>query len=365
MTKKGPENLQQTKISIISFVKIDLVIYYVIEVRFGLKFWRVNRRYKEFSSLHSKLRYNFGNIISIPGKTLFKIREYDILESRRIRLERFLKQCFKRGDLFSSEDFLSFLKINKYNPECEVSTLKCGRTHKSGKLGFRDIRFIGQTGYFVAVSGQMKTTGRIFNKVKGISKKKSKPKKVEGLEGEETLVEGGPEAVQDTVKDSQAQGSLGLYKMIVLEGEQEMAEGEAIMQPVEVLNYKSQAICIDYNPDKSNVAVGLDNGEVHIYNVNYSEEETSEPRFKQVFKEKAHSGRVMGVYQQNKTNKLISIGEDKKLKSHGIDNGLLAYESQLSNQKLTLMKVNEETQTALVTDRKGQLYFVDISNVRT
>ena len=66
------------------------VTYYVIKVKCEGNKWDMKRRYNEFAVLKKDLATNHGNLPSMPGKTLWKIKKDDFLEKRRSGLEIFL-----------------------------------------------------------------------------------------------------------------------------------------------------------------------------------------------------------------------------------------------------------------------------------
>ena len=56
--------------------------------------WEVERRYREFSELNDVLKKTHANLPSLPGKTLFALKEHTDLENRRSGLEKYLKVAF-------------------------------------------------------------------------------------------------------------------------------------------------------------------------------------------------------------------------------------------------------------------------------
>ena len=53
--------------------------------------WTVEKRYSEFDELVKNLKSLFGNLPSLPGKTMFKLKEKHELDERMNLLDKFLK----------------------------------------------------------------------------------------------------------------------------------------------------------------------------------------------------------------------------------------------------------------------------------
>ena len=54
------------------------------------------KRYSEIDFLHKTLSKLYPNIPPMPGKTIFKIKNRDALESRKKQLELFLKEVTEK-----------------------------------------------------------------------------------------------------------------------------------------------------------------------------------------------------------------------------------------------------------------------------
>lgn len=88
------------------------VVLYVIEVNVNGTKWEIKKRYSEFAELRQDLLQNNGNIPSMPGKTIFRLKRADQINKRRNGLETFLKKIVDRKDLYGNERFLEFLKVS-------------------------------------------------------------------------------------------------------------------------------------------------------------------------------------------------------------------------------------------------------------
>lgn len=97
------------------FQRGDEVVLYVVKINVNGTKWELKKRYSEFSDLRTDLLQNNGNIPTMPGKTLFKLKRPDQINKRKDGLEDFLKKIVDRQDLYGNERFLEFLKVrNKF-----------------------------------------------------------------------------------------------------------------------------------------------------------------------------------------------------------------------------------------------------------
>ena len=120
----------------------------------------------------------------------------------------------------------------------------------------------------------------------------------------------------------------------------------------------SQGICIAFSKKLMMVAIGMDSGEVIVYKLN-----DFGKNIKQIFKEKAHSKRVMGVAFIDKRKLLYSIGEDGHIRCTNLTQLFVMSEALVSESKLTCMKIHQPSNTAVITDRTGTIFFYNIFSV--
>lgn len=55
------------------------------------KSWELEKRFKEFDSLHATLKVVFTGLPELPGKSLLAMKEATALEKRRAGLEKYLQ----------------------------------------------------------------------------------------------------------------------------------------------------------------------------------------------------------------------------------------------------------------------------------
>jgi len=76
----------------------------------------MEKRYSHFASLYKNLNKTFANMPPMPKKTLFKIKDPNKLEIRRMGLENFMRGIVGRTDIFNNPVCRHFLEVDKHAP---------------------------------------------------------------------------------------------------------------------------------------------------------------------------------------------------------------------------------------------------------
>ena len=97
------------------YIDKKTVTFYEVEVTSHItqKTWICSRRYNEFKTLHASLSKIYVNLPAIPGTSFFKITSEDQLNKRKVELEKFLRECVQRKDIFLNTEFRTFLELEK------------------------------------------------------------------------------------------------------------------------------------------------------------------------------------------------------------------------------------------------------------
>ena len=67
------------------------VVYYKINLKSGNHQWTLEKRYSDITQLHEDLSKNHGNLPAIPPKTLFPLKKYEDIDSRRMKLDAYIQ----------------------------------------------------------------------------------------------------------------------------------------------------------------------------------------------------------------------------------------------------------------------------------
>lgn len=135
--------------------------------------------------------------------------------------------------------------------------------------------------------------------------------------------------------------------------------GEYSYDKLWMKNFKSQAICIEWNKQMGVIAVGCDNGTLDILSFDPATPLT----FEEVYSEKVHSGRIMSIHIDPIRNLIYTIGEDKYLKSTELRLREITSSCKVSSAKLTCLQVDTVNQIGYISDRKGNIFVYDLLNV--
>lgn len=76
----------------------------------------MEKRYSHFAALYKMLNKTFANMPPMPKKTLFKIKDQNKLELRRMGLENFMRGIVSRTDIFNNPTARHFLEVDKHAP---------------------------------------------------------------------------------------------------------------------------------------------------------------------------------------------------------------------------------------------------------
>ena len=121
------------------YVDKKTVTFYEVEITSHItqKSWTIERRYNEFKTLHGSLSKIYVNLPPIPGTSFFKITSEEQLNKRKIQLEKFLRECVQRKDIFLNSEFRLFLDLEKNAPEVLANDVKNKYEYKKLPLGVR------------------------------------------------------------------------------------------------------------------------------------------------------------------------------------------------------------------------------------
>ena len=134
--------------------------FYKISCKLADQKWVLKKRYKEFHSLHSDLKFSHGNLPSIPGKTLFSLKKPDEIEKRKTGLNSFVQGIVKRPDLYSNASFLQFFKIDKKRPDLHINQMESLGKVTHSFMGYRDIQILPQQRIFFSIVSDMNAISR-------------------------------------------------------------------------------------------------------------------------------------------------------------------------------------------------------------
>uniref|UniRef100_A0A8D8D005 Nischarin n=2 Tax=Culex pipiens TaxID=7175 RepID=A0A8D8D005_CULPI len=134
----------ETSISIPRVITVDGVNYYEVMVKCGLVMWTVNRRYRDFDDLHSKLVQERSVAKDkLPPKKVIGNRSPTFLKKRQEALEQYLKEMLIFLKVTMPREFVEFLEFHRYDIIFLAQNLACsfflrGETFlaKSKKYGF-------------------------------------------------------------------------------------------------------------------------------------------------------------------------------------------------------------------------------------
>jgi len=291
--------------------------------------WEVDRRYREFNELHDSLKKTHANLPSLPGKSLFSLKDHNDLETRRAGLEKYLRTIITRQDIVNNEALKRFLHLDNFAPETTVHPPKDIGELGGMVYGVRDFCYEPEKGLILVATSDMSVTSRVDSYLTNMK-----------MPWEKELQKGAHVTV-GTV-ECYVQQDLSTYKF----------------EKLWTKTFQVQVICLYWEPVSNLLAVGQDDGTITVLKVladiNYI-------KYDEVATNKVHAQRVMGVYLDSTTGLCYSVSEDKKLKVFDYTKNDVISELSPSSASLTGMHVHVETKRAFFTNRAGQSFIYDLS----
>eukprot|EP01017_Pseudomicrothorax_dubius_P028231 TRINITY_DN3344_c0_g1_i5.p1 TRINITY_DN3344_c0_g1~~TRINITY_DN3344_c0_g1_i5.p1 ORF type:complete len:282 (-),score=74.70 TRINITY_DN3344_c0_g1_i5:62-907(-) len=237
----------------------------VVNSRDGKK-WELEKRFKDFDTLHQALKRVFSNIPDLPSKSLWTLSEAAQIERRREQLEKYMQLLVGRPDILNSEVMRMFLQIENFAPDAVVNPPKLLQEISSFVLGVRDFKYEVEKGLLFVGISDMNPASRIDSYLTNMK-----------LPWEKDL-------------------NITIVTVGALECYVQTDASEYKFDKLWTKTFPSQVICLDWESKSCRIAVGMDDGKVEIMTV---ASELNYMKFNEVLNAKIHAARVMGVYIDN------------------------------------------------------------------
>ena len=256
------------------------VTFYRIKVidHFKKTSWTLDKRYSEFESLYKSLQEIFSQVPQTPGKTLFKVSSVEAIKKRQKDLEKFLKECINRKDIFSTKELKNFLDLETHCPHLtNINPSEEGKLENI-PLGVRDFIYDNKEGVIFMCCSDMNIISRADSMLSNFRfpwEKKS----------EENVPLGGAFCFR--------------VQKLEIGFEFVRCWSKAYTVQTGIINYDKKTLT---------VAVGLDDGSIFLYKV---EPESNFSKFSDLKNIKPHNDRVMGIEFDSDLGKVYSVSTDK------------------------------------------------------
>ena len=256
----------------VTFYRIKVIDY------FKKTSWTLDKRYSEFESLYKSLQEIFSQVPQTPGKTLFKVSSVEAIKKRQKDLEKFLKECINRKDIFSTKELKNFLDLETHCPHLtNINPSEEGKLENI-PLGVRDFIYDNKEGVIFMCCSDMNIISRADSMLSNFRfpwEKKS----------EENVPLGGAFCFR--------------VQKLEIGFEFVRCWSKAYTVQTGIINYDKKTLT---------VAVGLDDGSIFLYKV---EPESNFSKFIDLKNIKPHNDRVMGIEFDSDLGKVYSVSTDK------------------------------------------------------
>ena len=303
------------------YINKKTVTFYEVEVTSHItqNVWSVQRRYNEFKNLHASLSKIYVNLPQIPGISFFKITSEEQLNKRKIDLEKFLRDCVQRKDIFLNTDFRQFLELEKNAPEVIANDVKVKYDYKKLPLGVRGFIVVPHREIMCVCCSDMNIISRADSMLSNFSFPWEKKKK------SNSHIPLGAAFIYQCKPDPNE-----IYKIHKI-----WAKSFPIQTGVIFWEDKNEMYC-----------VGNDDGKIHVFK---AVPKTHYLQMDTVCELTFHTNRVMGLALDPETMNLYSCSTDKGF-----------YVTDLKNPNFTnmLIETNTSGYTNLIYDSNNKRIFL-------
>ena len=220
----------------------------------------------------------FSQVPQTPGKTLFKVSSIEAIKKRQKDLEKFLKECINRKDIFSTKELKNFLDLETHCPHLtNINPSEEGKLENI-PLGVRDFIYDNKEGVIFMCCSDMNIISRADSMLSNFRfpwEKKS----------EENVPLGGAFCFR--------------VQKLEIGFEFVRCWSKAYTVQTGIINFDKKTLT---------VAVGLDDGSIFLYKV---EPESNFSKFSDLKNIKPHNDRVMGIEFDSDLGKVYSVSTDK------------------------------------------------------
>ena len=301
------------------YIDKKTVTFYEVEITSHItqKAFTIQRRYNEFKTLHATLSKVYLNLPPIPGTSFFKITSEEQLNKRKNELEKFLRECVQRKDIFLNVDFRNFLELEKNAPEVLANDVKNIYDYKKLVLGVRNFIIVPHREIMLVCCSDMNIISRADSMLSNFSfpwEKKSK-----------SHVPLGAAFIYQCKPDKKE-----IYKI----------------HKIWAKSFPIQTGAI-YWEDKNEIyCVGNDDGKIHIFK---AVPKTHYLKMDTICELSFHTDRIMGLGLDPETMNLYSCSTDKSF-----------YVTDLKNEKFPniLIHVSTSGYTNLIFDTQNRRIFL-------
>lgn len=300
------------------------ITFFVIEVlnNYSQQRWKVEKRYSEFESLYKALVVVVPNVPSIPGKSLLKLSQNNLLTERRLHLCGFLKECSKRKDIIVIEVFKTFLELDKHSPELAFNTPVKLDEFTDLPLAVRDFFYYLNESILFLACCDMNISSRVDSYISNINKPWKK-------------------------KENSNHVSVGAsYVFGLLMGN----NSKYFFEKKWSFSFPEQTGCVSFDPVRFVLLIGLDSGSIAVF----SSPTKKYTDFQLLCTIKPHKDRVMGVAYDNQKEFVYSCSSDKKFYLTNITRaGSHQFQIAVSNFGYTALSFDKKNERLFLANKGG------------
>ena len=302
------------------YINGKTVTFYLINItdNYSKEKWTLEKRYSEIDNLYKSLIKILPNIPSIPGKTLFKISDYNQLQQRRIQLENFLKTCSQRKDITTNDSFKTFLELDKHSPQLTFNPPVKIYELTELPLGVRDFIFFEEQKLIFIICCDMNIASRVDAYLSNVN-----------LPWE---------------KKTDAHITVGAVFAFKINENKTDNVKNIKYEKVWAKSFPEQTGVLYFEKKSLSILIGLDMGNIEVYRTN---ERSNYLKYEEIANKKPHFGRVMGIGYDYERGYIYSCSSDKRF-----------VVSEINFENYTTITESLAGYTNLIYDKKNERVFL-------
>ena len=257
--------------------------------------------------MQKKLQPNFADVPKLPGKTFFRVSDYQDIKKRKDGLQSFLKACIERKDIFANEDFKLFLELQKNSPDlCGNSPDMIGSF--TLPQGIRDFTYIQEDNILLICTAEMSVIEKEKTKISDLKNKIGK-------------------------QDDNIANPLGHAYIYYVDEK----NGELNFKEIWRRKFKPRTRCLLYDKEDYYMIIGRADGIINIFSF---DKKYKYKKIELIAELKSHINSVNGMWYDSIQKKLYSVSTDKRFLVSDISSNSQLIEIAKSNFGYTCLKAD-------------------------
>ena len=254
---------------------------------FHKKSWEIEKDHSDFNILYNKLSSIFFDIPSLPQKQILNLYDVESVNKKRTIYQQFLTICTNRKDIYSSNEFKSFLELQKYAPDLFGNTPLLGGAIEFLPESVTDFKFVEDDNINIIIL----TTAEM-----GVNKIRTD----ERILNFKNRLQTGNEEV---IHNNNVQGMTIIFEI-------KKSQGQYNFNQIWQRKFKTLNTCIYFDKITKSIFIGREDGFVSVHKVLT---QTHYTELDLIIELKNHFSRITDIWYDANRGKMFTISTDRRL----------------------------------------------------